>query len=311
MNDPISRTVADLRVGGNAHSAVMFGTTLLFLGVLAVVLQWWNSSHIIDPDSDLTLLLMAVVWIPFLVEGTLGLLLNPRLQGNRKRFLLVTLAPPFRLGYSTFSTGDTIWLPFLGRRPKDLALFEELERRAAVPMLFIALMILPLLAAEFLLKDKVAGIPWLGTVLDASAAFIWFAFASEFIVMVSVAEEKLTYCRKHWINLLIILMPLLAFLRGFQVIRAFRAARSAHLLRMYRMRGLLLRLQQALIALSAIERLMYRNPERHLKKLEKVRAEKLRELQTLERKISEVTVRAGEYRARREASRPARSRADP
>lgn len=306
MNDPSTREVTDRHMVDSWYPSLMFGMSLLFLIVLAFVLQWWNSPFIFNPDPALSLLLMIAVWIPFLFDGMLGLILNPNLEGNRKRLLLVTLLPPLRLGYSTFATGHQIWLPFLGWRLKDLALFEDLERRAALPMLFIALLILPLLAAEFLFHAEIHQLPWLGLMLDVTAGFIWFAFALEFIIMVSVAEEKFTYCRKNWISLLIILLPLLAFLRGFQVIRAFRAARSTQLMRVYRLRGLLLRLQQALVALSAFERLLFRNPEKHLKKLEKTRAEITRDLDELDRKISEVTVRVDEYRSRKRKSAPPR-----
>lgn len=295
------------RIGGNLHSSVMFGTTLIYLAVLAVVVQWWNSNHFLDPDSELTVFLLVLIWVPFVLEALTGLLVNNRLAGNIKRFFLVSVLPPFRLGYSTFRSGHVIWLPFLGTREKNQALFDFLERRASVPMIVIALMILPVLGIEFVMKEQVAERVWLGYTLDASASFIWFAFTLEFVVMVSVAEDKFAYCKKHWLNILIILMPLLAFLRGFQVIRAFNAARSAQLMRVYRVRGLLLRMQQALVALSAVERLLFRNPERHLKKLVKTREEKERELESLLRKIERVEAEAVVYRARREALKRAKA----
>jgi hypothetical protein len=201
-------------------------------------------------------------------------------------------------------------LPRLGVRSRDRALFEQLERLSAVPMLVIALMILPLLGIEFLPMAGIhvlAELDWLNMVLDACFAFIWFAFALEFIIMVSVVEEKVAYCKKNWLNLLIILMPLLAFMRGFQVVRAFRAARAGKLLRVYRLRGLLIRLYQALVALSAIERLLYRNPEKHLGRLEKLHDEKERELAALRDKILQVKERVDEYRAMRGAREPADS----
>lgn len=284
------------------HAAAMSVAAVVYLGVLAAVVQWWNSTRILDHDAEFTMHLMAALWLPFIVEASLGLLLNPGLPGNVRRFFLVALLPPFRVGYSTFDRDRLIWLPHLGWRRKTEALFEHLARIAMVPMLVIALMILPLLGIEFLLKEQVAEWPWLSLSLDVSAAFIWFAFAIEFVVMVSVAEDKFAYCKKHWLNILIIILPLIAFLRGFQVVRTFRAARAAKLLRVYRMRGLLIRVTQALVALSAIERLIHRDPEKHLKKLEKLEREKERELALLREKMNEVRERAAAVRAAGDAA---------
>ncbi|KAA3620702.1 MAG: hypothetical protein DWQ08_15100 [Proteobacteria bacterium] len=295
------KKAVDLPAVASVHAAIMFGTGLVFLAVLAIVVQWWNSSKILEHDSQFTARLMLLLWMPFLVESLAGFVLHPGLGGNARRFFLLVALPPFRLGYSTFFESGTVWLPGLGWRRKGRALFEELDRRATIPMLIIALMILPLLGVEFLLKDKVAELPWLSVSLDVCAAFIWFAFAFEFIVMVSVAEDKIAYCKKNWLNLLIILLPLIAFLRGLQVVRAFRVARAGKLLRVYRMRSLLLRIYQALVAISAIERLIYRNPEKHLEKLEKAHKEKERELAELRAKIASVRERVAEFRDARAA----------
>jgi hypothetical protein len=203
------------------HAGFMFYATILFLAVLAVVVQWWNSSRVLEPDSGFTVRLLALIWAPFVAEALLGLVLNSGLKGNAARFALISLLPPLRIGYSTFADTRNIWLPRLGVRSRDRALFEQLERLSAVPMLVIALMILPLLGIEFLPMAGIhvlAELDWLNMVLDACFAFIWFAFALEFIIMVSVVEEKVAYCKKNWLNLLIILMPLLAFMRGFQVL---------------------------------------------------------------------------------------------
>ena len=281
----------------SAHAAIMFYAAFGYLSVLAVVVQWWNSTQILEHDSRFTARLMIAIWIPFIVEALAGLLLNPRRPGNVKRFFLVSALPPFRMGYSTFVESGWIWLPRLGWQRKGRGLFERLDELATIPMLVIALMILPLLGIEFLMKDRVTEVPWLSITLEFSAAFIWFAFALEYVVMLSVAEEKIAYAKRNWLNLLIILLPLIAFLRGIQVVRAFRVARAGKLLRVYRMRSLLLRVYQALIALSAIERLLHRDARKHLEKLEKQCREKERELEALRAKMEVVRQRAAEQTA--------------
>jgi len=107
-------------------------------------------------------------------------------------------------------------------------------------------------------------------------------------VMVSLSDDKIAYCKRHWLNLVIILLPLVSFLRGFQVVRAFRVARAGKLLRVYRMRSLLLRIYQTLLAISAIERLLNRNPEKHLAKLQKRYDEKQQELDAIQAKMDQV-----------------------
>ncbi len=287
---------------GSLHAAIMFFAAIGYLSVLAVVVQWWNSTQILEHDSRFTARLMLVIWIPFVIEALAGLLLNRRLPGNVKRFFLVSALPPFRMGYSTFVESGWIWLPRLGWRRKGRSLFEHLDELATIPMLVIALMILPLLGIEFLMKDRVAEVDGLSLTLEFSAAFIWFAFALEYVVMLSVAEEKIAYAKRNWLNLLIILLPLIAFLRGIQVVRAFRVARAGKLLRVYRMRSLLLRVYQALVALSAIERLLHRDASKHLEKLEKQCREKERELEALRAKIQTVRLRAAEQAAAKDAS---------
>lgn len=282
------------------QAGLMFGLTVLFLLVLAVLLQWFNSTRLRVPESNAFVPIMATLWIPFVLEALIGLLVGKAHPGRFRRFLLVSLLPPFRLGYSTFHDGGLIWLPGIGWVRKNEALRHWIERKASTPMLAIALLILPLLGVEFLLKDEVAAYPWLGYGLEFGAGFIWLAFAFEFTLMLSITGEKMAYCRQHWINILIILLPLLAFLRNIQAIRALRAARSANLLRVYRVRGVLMRLRHALVALSAVERLLYRNPERLEKKLLQERSQLQHEIDALDSRLQQVQLDVAAYRARQQ-----------
>ena len=279
------------------HAGVMFYASLVYLAIMAVVIQWWNTSVIEDADSDFTARLMLVIWAPFILEALLGLIIYRHHGNNIRRFLLIALVPAFRLSFSTFHHARLIWLPVLGWQAKSDELFKRLTDLAILPMLIIALMILPVFGAEFMLKDKVYEVPWLLYTLNGSTAFIWFAFAMEFILMVSVAEKKLDYCKRNWLNLIIILLPLIAFLRGFQLVRVFRVAKAGKLLRVYRMRSLGIRVYQTLIALSAIERLIHRDPNRHMEKLKEQHDEAEQELKRIKDKMIEVQQRIDEQNA--------------
>ncbi len=180
--------IGERAAGGELHPAVMFYAAIAYLGILAVVVQWWNASKILDHDSEFTIRLMAVIWIPFVFEALAGVLLGTAGGGRLRRLLLVSALPPFRIGYSTFHPPGRIWLPRLGWRDKGRELAEEIDRLSLIPMLVIALMILPLLGIEFLLRDRIGEMPVMSMLLDVSAAFIWFAFALEFIVLLSVVD---------------------------------------------------------------------------------------------------------------------------
>ena len=273
------------------HAASMFILATIFLTVLALTLQWWNTTTILPEDSDFTLRLMSWIWIPFIIEAVIGFIVNPRLENNWKRLLLLVILPPFRLSYSTFHNSGQLWLPMMGWQARGQQLFDRIERSTMMPMLVIAILILPLFAVQFLLKEKVSELPWLLHTLNVCEAFVWLAFALEFLILVTITPDTLKYCKKNWLNLIIILLPLIAFLRGFQIVRAFRMAKAGKLLRVYRLRSLLLRVYQTLLAISAIERLIHRNPQKHLRLLEKQRAEKIDELDRIELKINEVRSR--------------------
>ena len=158
-----------------------------------------------------------------------------------RRLILIWLIPPYRLALATHPSGPCIWLPQIGWQPVDRELYLRLERAFSIPMLLIAMLILPILAIEFVFGQKVASSPALALALDLGTASIWIAFAAEFIIMSALAEKKLHYLLRHWINLAIILLPLLAFLRGFQSVRLLRLSRATRLLKVYRLRGLGLR----------------------------------------------------------------------
>jgi voltage-gated potassium channel len=114
---------------------------------------------------------------------------------------------------------------------------------------------------------------------------IWLAFATEFVVMSAVADKKLTYLARHWINLAIILLPLLAFLRGLQVTRLLRLGRLGKALKIYRLRGLSLRAWKGVVTLELLERVLHRSPEARLRHLRRRLRDKEREVARLRRRI--------------------------
>ena len=176
----------------------------------------------------------------------------------------------------------------MGWQVADQTCFERLDRAFSVPMLFMAMMILPILAIEFFWSKYVILYPGLALALDLGTALIWLAFALEFIVMSAVAQKKLVYIARHWINLAIILLPFLAFLRSLQFVRLLRLGKLGKALKVYRLRGLGLRAWQGVVTLELVERVVHRSPEARLRHLRALLGEKEREVRRLRRRIRDL-----------------------
>lgn len=249
--------------------------------------------------------LFAANWLPILVEAIYGY----RRSGDyswsaRRRLWLICLLPPYRLALSTYPAGRCLWLPVIGWQPADRDCYERLDRLFSLPMLCIATLILPILAVEHLWSDEVASYPALALGLDIGTSLIWLAFAIEFIVMSAVAEKKWLYIARHWVNLLIILLPYLSFLRGLQLMRLLRLGKLAKALKIYRLRGLGMRAWQGVIALELGERVLFRSPEARLQRLREQIEEKELELQRLYRRTAELELQMKTAPALAEADPP-------
>ena len=119
-------------------------------------------------------------------------------------------------------------------------------------------------------------------------ALVWTAFALEFAVMIAVVDRKLKYCVKHWIDMLVIVLPLLAFLRSLQLARLVRLHQIGKFTRLYRLRGSVVRAQRGAVVASVVERGLCRNPQRQLARLQDALAEKERDLETLRGQIRDL-----------------------
>jgi hypothetical protein len=187
-----------------------------------------------------------------------------------------------------------IWLPALRWRKANAALRKRLERLFSVPMILIALAILPVLLIEFGMRQQVVAHRWLQFALHVSLGIIWFAFAAEFIVMFSVADKKLKYCQEHWIDIAIILLPFISFLRSLRIVRATRVARLARveqivrMSRLYRVRGLAMRALRAMLLLKLLNRLFRIAPEKQLRRLREELREKEADIRFLRHQIAEL-----------------------
>jgi hypothetical protein len=146
-------------------------------------------------------------------------------------------------------------------------------------MLLFAVLILPVLALEFLQAEVVRSSPALALTLRAAVGLIWVAFATEFSIKVSASRKPFLYSKERWLDLAIVLLPLLEFALSTlaeaapvaRLLRLTRAAAPEQLARMgqiYRLRGLLMKGWRAVLVLRLVAKLTGNRPEKQLRKLE-------------------------------------------
>lgn len=296
----------------------MFGLAIVFLiGLAALIVAWVDIPRVVElaledghdyaRSDDAAALIrgateiglklghfLLALWLVFIAEAVYHLRYARVAGASRKNILTrvaATAIPPLRLGTPSALQRGHIWLPVLGWTPPGKAASKQLARFFGKPMIVIALMILPILLLEFGLKDFVARHFWLQLLIYAATGFIWFAFTLEFILMISVSDKRLRYAKENWIDLAIILLPLISFLRGFRALRIARLAKVQQLAKMgriYRMRGLGMKLFRALLLLEVVNRLLRITPEKQLTRLETLREDHLEELAEIDKSIAEL-----------------------
>lgn len=258
---------------------------------------------------------LILIWIVIVVEILIQLYLSVRsieiLNERRWRTFayLQCVCPPLRLAAPNIAKDGQIWLPWIGWQMPSRKLSKRLVAAFSKPMLFFALSILPLLLIEFGLHSVVESQAWLRGTIHVCTGLIWCAFAVEFIVLVSASERRLAYVKKNWIDLAIILLPLILFLRSLRALRLLRFAKFAkvqqlaRLSRIYRVRGVAMKALRAIMLFEVGSRAFGLSPERKLKRLESERREKLAELEDIDEEIEKVHIKIEAFRAKQEQAK--------
>lgn len=110
-----------------------------------------------------------------------------------------------------------------GIAPRDGAALQRFEQRTALPMLFLSLAIIPLLAAPFV-WDLSPTTERVFLVLDWA---LWATFAAEYVTRLYLAPDRSTFVRSNLVDLALIALPFLRPLRVMRSGRALRLLRSA------------------------------------------------------------------------------------
>ena len=90
----------------------------------------------------------------------------------------------------------------------------RLERVTELPLLVLAFVMIPLLVGPLLWDLS----PAEESIFFALDTFIWAVFAIDLIVKVVVAPHRLAYLRKHWLEVIIVVVP---FFRPLRLLRLF------------------------------------------------------------------------------------------
>jgi voltage-gated potassium channel len=96
---------------------------------------------------------------------------------------------------------------------------EKLDRYLDVPLALASVVVVLLIIIQ--LSGEVSE-PWQGR-LEALSWGLWGLFFVEFLLKFALAPVKRHYVRKHWLDVLVVLLPFLRFLRLARVLRATRA----------------------------------------------------------------------------------------
>jgi hypothetical protein len=221
---------------------------------------------------------------------------------NLRFNLLYLFVPPLRLGGRDHSSWRCIWLPRAGWRHVDRSLFAHVEKALSGPMVGFALLVLPVLAIEFGLPDLDERRPRLKLAVETASSVIWLAFALELIVMASIARRKARFLTKHWIDLLIVLLPMAQALPALRLTRLSRLKYLGKLTRVYRTRGITSRTLRALLLLDFVQRLLHLSAERQLEGLREKMQDHYHEIEQIRGQIRELEARlAAEQRSEAQA----------
>lgn len=201
--------------------------------------------------------------------------------------VMALLFPPLRMASRHIEQVDLVWIPFYGWSFSNEGLLKLIKHKFSVPMIIIALLIIPVLLIEWQFYEQVSA--FLNTdltfVLDLVQAFIWMAFAFEFILMITVSNEKIEYVQKNWIDVLIILLPFVAFVR---TIRVVKLARVTQLARGYKLRGLLMKAKQGFVFASFFYRILTIKPDFQINRLRKQLVKNQKEREMIEEDLIEL-----------------------
>lgn len=269
----------------------------LWLILFSVVLPHQGKSSLEKLESEpvqIVMIIVLAIWAVYLLDGVIYFLASRGEERFWTRLGLgvtVILFPIIRISVPPFGEPHRIWLPFFRWRDRDRALEKDLLRAFSLPMFCVVLLVLPILGIEYLRPQWLEN-PAVEFSLALGSQIIWLAFAFEFSLMISVARKKLRYCVKHWLDLAIILLPVLLFIIPFlsflPIARLARLGRLMRSTRLLRVKGVGLKAFTAMVLIAGTKRFGSRSNAKRIAKLKGQIAELEEDIEDIRREIAEL-----------------------
>jgi voltage-gated potassium channel len=281
----------------------MFIGALLFLlitGFLihATVSDIFSSERYAFGFRAVCYLTLAIVYLMIIAEAVAHLVTG---SSQMRQHVFFLLCPFFRLCPRDHIDGSHAWVVGLGWRKTTPRFEGYLSRMFSAPMIIITLFVLPVVACEFFWADKIAEDATWRFVIETATGFIWMAFVFEFALMVTVVEKKLRYCKQNWIDIAVIILPIIWFLRAARLGKLVKLQQLSRTAKIYRMRGLMLRSWRAIVTLDVIDKILRRDPNYRLDKLQSQIDEKEDEIKLLKSELQRLEEKVNEPKQGREA----------
>jgi len=292
----------------------MFVLTVIFLLLVAIIIQYLQTEEMLSrlPYSQLMIGILLVSWPIFVIERLLYLVFCPyRTWKTYLGVLLVGLFPPCRLAARRCAAQSYIWC-VSGWRPLDDSLFTpinqrietRIEKRFLFSGLLLAALMIPFWIIEIFIPETLIKYYFIYHLLNIGNALIWALFVAEFIILISLSHNWTLYLLRHWLELLIILLPMIALARVIRLVQTSIVLevlqipetipltvlrRIQQLLNIYRARTFFNRIIRILTMIEFIQLwTKHKNPKKYLVKLKEKLAEKELEVVLLKQQIYEM-----------------------
>lgn len=115
---------------------------------------------------------------------------------------------------------------------------ETARRYLEVPVIFAALLVLPVIVIEASASDPF----WIGIAVVTNWV-IWFVFAFDLLVMLYLVDDRLTYLKSAWLDVFIVLtsFPPLTSIGATRILRLWRIGPALRMLRLVRLAAVVTR----------------------------------------------------------------------
>jgi hypothetical protein len=280
---------------------IMFFLTIIFLSLVAIILQYLQIDNGLEllPYSRQLISILLILWPFFFLDRILYLIFcNKRTWKSYVGLFLITLLPPLHLAARRCDDQTYIWWDFNWQLVTP-SLYEHIEKRFLYPILIFSLFMIPIWIIEiFLPQSSLTMHLLLYHLINMGNALIWGLFTTEFIIMFFITKDRNDYLIRHWLELFIIVLPMLALARFVLIYKYLFITKSTfvlwfvkiqNMLNIYRTRSVLNRIIRILILVDIVKRFYQRkNPEKYLTILRNKLADKEEEIIELKKQINEI-----------------------